>query len=271
VSAFSTLTVIETRLFLRDKATILLSVAQPPVVLLLLGAVPALREPSETFGGQRFIDYFAPSLLALSIAMLGLATLPAGLATYREKGVLRRLSTTPMRPSNLLVAQLLITLAATVVARVVVRRRASRVRHPAAGAPARFPGGHRGGHLGGVRARAGHRRGRAAGPHGHRCRNGSVPAGDVLRRGLPAEVPVARRRAAHRRVRPAGVAALDDAWLGVRLHHPASSTAVATLSQCDELAEIVALMDPAYAIRFTDAFGDSTVTSAHDGVQLVVA
>ena len=110
-----------------------------------------------------------------------------------------------------------------------------------------------------------------AGPHGHRCRNGSVPAGDVLRRGLPAEVPVARRRAAHRRVRPAGVAALDDAWLGVRLHHPASSTAVATLSQCDELAEIVALMDPAYAIRFTDAFGDSTVTSAHDGVQLVVA
>ncbi len=116
MSAFSTLTVIETRLFLRDKATILLSVAQPPVVLLLLGAVPALREPSETFGGQRFIDYFAPSLLALSIAMLGLATLPAGLATYREKGVLRRLSTTPMRPSNLLVAQLLITLVATVVA-----------------------------------------------------------------------------------------------------------------------------------------------------------
>jgi hypothetical protein len=52
----------------------------------------------------------------------------------------------------------------------------------------------------------------------------------------------------------------------------AASTAVVNLQQCDELAEIVALMTPAYAIRFTDAFfGDSTVISAHDGVQLVVA
>jgi hypothetical protein len=28
-------------------------------------------------------------------------------------------------------------------------------------------------------------------------------------------------------------------------------------------------MDPAYAVRVTDAFGDTAVTRAHDGVQLV--
>jgi 8-oxo-dGTP diphosphatase len=36
-----------------------------------------------------------------------------------------------------------------------------------------------------------------------------------------------------------------------------------------EPAEIAELMDPAYAVRVTDAFGDTTVTRAHDGVQLV--
>ncbi|MCA1709066.1 MAG: NUDIX domain-containing protein, partial [Actinobacteria bacterium] len=35
--------------------------------------------------------------------------------------------------------------------------------------------------------------------------------------------------------------------------------------------EITALMDPAYAVRVADAFGDTAVTRAHDGVQLLSA
>lgn len=35
--------------------------------------------------------------------------------------------------------------------------------------------------------------------------------------------------------------------------------------------EITALMDPAYAVRVIDAFGDTAVTRAHDGVQLLSA
>ena len=38
-----------------------------------------------------------------------------------------------------------------------------------------------------------------------------------------------------------------------------------------DLAEISDLMDPAYAVRVVDAFGESTVTRAHDGVRLVVS
>lgn len=66
------------------------------------------------FGGLRFTEYFAPSLLAISIAMLGLQTPPTGLATYREKGILRRLSATPMPPSAMLLVQLLINLGTAV-------------------------------------------------------------------------------------------------------------------------------------------------------------
>ena len=110
----------EARLFLRDPLTTLLGVLLPAAVLAGLGAVPALRESSEIFGGQRFIDFFAPSLLAVSIAVLGVQNLPTGLATYREKGILRRLSATPVRPSAVLVVQLLLNLVTVALGTVLM-------------------------------------------------------------------------------------------------------------------------------------------------------
>lgn len=53
--------------------------------------------------------------------------------------------------------------------------------------------------------------------------------------------------------------------LGTGHAHTAEAFAV----RWAEPAEIAELMDPAYAVRVTDAFGDMTVTRAHDGVQLV--
>lgn len=98
----------ELRLWLRDPPNALFGVLLPAAVFSGLGAVPVLREPSPMFGGQTFLTFFAPSMLAISIAVLGLQSLPVGLATYREQGVLRRLATTPVRPSAVLLAQLLI-------------------------------------------------------------------------------------------------------------------------------------------------------------------
>ena len=114
------LTRAETRLFLRDPLTTLLGVLLPAAVLVGLGAVPALREPSEVFGGLRFTEYFAPSLLAISIAVLGVQNLPTGLATYREKGILRRLSATPVSPFAVLVVQLLLNLVTVALGTVLM-------------------------------------------------------------------------------------------------------------------------------------------------------
>lgn len=116
----TTLARTELRLFLRDPGTTLFGILLPTAILAGLGAIPALREPSEMFGGLRFTEYFAPSLLAISIAVLGLQTLPVGLTTYREKGVLRRLSTTPVRPQAVLVAQLLINLVTAALGTVLM-------------------------------------------------------------------------------------------------------------------------------------------------------
>jgi ABC-2 type transport system permease protein len=120
MTALTMLARTETKLFLRDPLNVLIGVLLPSVILAGLGAIPALREPSPAFGGLRFIDYFAPPMLAISIAVLGLQTLPIGLATYREKGVLRRLSATPLRPAAVLVIQLLITGATAALSTVLM-------------------------------------------------------------------------------------------------------------------------------------------------------
>jgi ABC-2 type transport system permease protein len=59
-------------------------------------------------------------VIALAIATLALSGLPQLLATYREKGILRRMATTPVPPIVVLAAQLLMCAAMSVVTMVVV-------------------------------------------------------------------------------------------------------------------------------------------------------
>ena len=54
------------------------------------------------------------------------------------------------------------------------------------------------------------------------------------------------------------------------LDAPDTDSAEAVAVRWADPAEIIDLMDPAYAVRVTDAFGDATVTRAHDGVHLLI-
>ncbi len=120
MSALGKLIQIETRLFLRDPMSFTIGLLLPTVVLIGLGAVPMLREPSEDMGGQRFIDYFAPSTIVMAVGVIGLTNLPAVLAAYREQGVLRRMRTTPVHPVKLLVAQLVVNIGASLASVLLV-------------------------------------------------------------------------------------------------------------------------------------------------------
>jgi ABC-2 type transport system permease protein len=114
------LTIVESKLFVRDAMSLVMGVAFPALLLLALGlALPGFRDPADDLGGLRPIDVYVPIVLAMAIATVGVSVLPAYLATYRERGVLRRLSTTPVGPVNLLGAQLAVNLAATLVAAVL--------------------------------------------------------------------------------------------------------------------------------------------------------
>ncbi|MGC4944115.1 ABC transporter permease [Kribbella sp. DT2] len=106
---------VEAKLFLRNSATVLFGVLFPAGLLLGLGAVPALRESTPETGGLRSIDVWAPTALVFGMVMIAVQHLPAVIATYRERGILRRLSTTPAHPRTVLLAQMIVAFASVIV------------------------------------------------------------------------------------------------------------------------------------------------------------
>jgi ABC-2 type transport system permease protein len=115
------LTVTELKLNLRDPFTIGFGVVLPVALLAALGSIPGVDEPDPAIGGLRGIDTWVPSLsFTMAVALMAWFLLPVVLATYRERGVLRRFATTPARPAALLAAQLIANLLVVAVAVAVV-------------------------------------------------------------------------------------------------------------------------------------------------------
>ena len=113
------LTLSETRLFFREPGVWLLTILLPTIVLVAVGLLFG-TEPDPALGGRRWIDIFAPSMVVMTLAILGVNLLPARLVKYRERGVLRRLSTTPASPRSLLIAQLIVNMGVAIVGLVVL-------------------------------------------------------------------------------------------------------------------------------------------------------
>jgi ABC-2 type transport system permease protein len=112
---FTKLTATELKLLGREPVAAFFSLFFPTVLVVILGSIPSFREPSEDLGGARVIDIYVGIAAVLTLAMLGLQVVPTVLANYREKGILRRLATTPVRPIMLLAAQLAAAMVTAVV------------------------------------------------------------------------------------------------------------------------------------------------------------
>ena len=110
---------VETKLFFREPGVWLLAILLPTFVLVVVGLLFG-TEPDPALGGMRWIDIFAPSMVVMTLAILGVNTLPARLVRYREKGVMRRLSTTPASPRSLLIAQLVVNMCVAIVSLIVL-------------------------------------------------------------------------------------------------------------------------------------------------------
>ncbi|WP_241387699.1 hypothetical protein [Rhodococcus sp. CH91] len=70
MSAFLKMVRVETKLFLRDSATVTFGVLFPAALLLGLGAIPTLRESAQGTGGLRSIDIWAPTALVFGMVMI---------------------------------------------------------------------------------------------------------------------------------------------------------------------------------------------------------
>lgn len=127
------MSLIETKLFLREPAAVFFTLAFPVMVLLLFGSIYGGSPIPGT--GLRGIDVSTPAYTGMIIATVGLIGLPITVAGYREQGVLRRLRATPVHPFTILGAEVLVNLLMTalgIALLILTARLAFDVRPPAA-------------------------------------------------------------------------------------------------------------------------------------------
>jgi ABC-2 type transport system permease protein len=92
-----------------------------PVALVIgFGLIPWFSDPQKGLSDQIGTDYIAALGVAIVLATLGLTGVPMVLGQYRERGVLRRLGVTPVRPLTLLLADLTVWAAAAVLSVAVL-------------------------------------------------------------------------------------------------------------------------------------------------------
>jgi ABC-2 type transport system permease protein len=114
---------VEVKLLLREPITVVFTFGFPFLVLLVLGQVfgntPDPESP-EVWRGVGPMDYYVPGYIGLTVAAIGLIALPVHLASYRERGVLRRLRASGMRPWTVLGAQAAVGALAAVIGGVLL-------------------------------------------------------------------------------------------------------------------------------------------------------
>ena len=115
-SAFGKLLQNEGRYAWRVPVGLLMGVGVPVLALIIMGVIPGTNKPVKSLDGLTVFSTYFPVLIAFALAMIALMTLPSHLADYRQQGILRRLSTTPVPPAWMLAAQVVINLALAVVA-----------------------------------------------------------------------------------------------------------------------------------------------------------
>ncbi|MFI6093803.1 ABC transporter permease [Streptomyces sp. NPDC051218] len=106
-------------LFFREPGSVFWVMAFPTLLLLILGFIPSMTEPKDEIGGLSTVEAYVPVAVLLSMIMAGLMAMPPVITGYRERGILRRMSTTPVRPTAVLGAQVGLHAAASLISAVL--------------------------------------------------------------------------------------------------------------------------------------------------------
>ncbi|HEX4831032.1 MAG TPA: ABC transporter permease [Trebonia sp.] len=114
-SALGQLARVELKLFLREKVGPVWGIGLPMLLLVIFGSIPAFKKELPGSGGLTTLDTYVPILILLSLGLLSLVAMPLTIVNYRERGVLRRLRTTPAGPVRVLAAQLIVYLGMAIV------------------------------------------------------------------------------------------------------------------------------------------------------------
>ena len=116
---FAELLKVQAKLALREPLALFGGLALPAVLLAVFGFIGQANPGNVGDTGLSIIEVWTPTILVLSIIFISVS-LPNTLVRDREIGWLRRVSTTPLHPSRLLAAQLVIDLVIAAAAILIV-------------------------------------------------------------------------------------------------------------------------------------------------------
>jgi ABC-2 type transport system permease protein len=122
----------ELRLYLREPSAVGFTLVIPLLIIVAFGLVV---NPGD---GDPILTYFPGLAISFSLAILSLNLMPSILAGYREKGILRRLYTTPVHPSKVLIGQLLVSCVVAVALAAIVVGVGTAIGFPLPGQPLGF-------------------------------------------------------------------------------------------------------------------------------------
>jgi ABC-2 type transport system permease protein len=108
----------ELKLFVREPIVLTFVFAFPVLTVLILGGV--FDEDDPNFEGALPSDYYVAAYIGVVIAAIGLVMLPVHLASYRERGVLRRFDVSRYPRWALPAAWILVAMVITIVAVTVL-------------------------------------------------------------------------------------------------------------------------------------------------------
>ncbi len=137
-SALWQLTITELKLYLREVIGPVFGMGLPLLLIIIFGSLSSWSRPKAVYGGLTTLELYVPIWIMMAVALISLITMPLTLAGYRERGILRRMRTTPAGPLRVLAAQLTVALT-TIVITVVVVLAVSRLGYGAA-LPRQFGG-----------------------------------------------------------------------------------------------------------------------------------
>lgn len=109
----------EARLLARDWTVLVFAFAFPALCMLILAGVFG-DQPDEGYAMRRPDDYYVAASIGVPVIALALVGLPVTLASYRERGVLRRLEAFGVSTAKVVAAQAVVTCGLIAIGAAVV-------------------------------------------------------------------------------------------------------------------------------------------------------
>ena len=114
MKSFITLIWINLKLYLREPIATFFTLAFPPLMVVLFGAMYG-NDPTPMLGGYGSMDVSMAGYTAMILSTVAFLGVPITISSNRESGVLRRFRTTPLRPVTYIIADILTNLVTTLI------------------------------------------------------------------------------------------------------------------------------------------------------------